>query len=375
MILLSWDGTRPDYLDRAKVPALERMRREGAMAERLAPVWPTNTFPNHVSLATGAPVDRHGIVGNVFLDPERGKFDYANDASWLQAEPLWVAAERQGVKAAVYFWVGSETDWNGVGASYRVTPFDSRVPESKKVDQILAWLDLPPAGRPRLVMAWWHGCDHVGHERGPNDPEIARALVGQDRELGRLLAGLDARSAWPHTTLFVVSDHGMAEVSHYVDLDEALDEVGLEARVIGGGGTAHVYVRRVEDRERVRATLDALPEVTAVLREQLDPSLRAAHATRSGDVIATTTPPHTFQRGRAPLLGVFGPPKYGAHGYAADRPDMSATLIALGRGIPRGARLPAASALQIAPTVAHLLGIGPPRQAEAKRIAGIAAAD
>ena len=61
VILLSWDGTRWDYPDRRKLPALERMAREGVRAERLIPVFPTSTFPNHVSLATGAPVDRHGI--------------------------------------------------------------------------------------------------------------------------------------------------------------------------------------------------------------------------------------------------------------------------------------------------------------------------
>ena len=59
------------------------MRVEGLRAERFVPVFPANTFPAHVSLATGTYVDRHGIVGNVFRDLERGRFSYSNDASWI----------------------------------------------------------------------------------------------------------------------------------------------------------------------------------------------------------------------------------------------------------------------------------------------------
>ena len=110
---------------------------------RLLPVFPTSTFPNHVSLATGAHVDRHGIVGNVFFDPRHGLYRYSSEASWIEAEPVWVSAERQGVRTASFFWVGSESDWRGTGTTYRRAPFDSGIPEAAKVDQILAWLDLP----------------------------------------------------------------------------------------------------------------------------------------------------------------------------------------------------------------------------------------
>jgi len=110
VILLSFDGVRHDYLDLDRLPAFERIAREGARAEALVPVFPSTTFPNHVSLATGAPPDVHGVVANTFLDPALGFFDYGNDARFLDAEPLWAAAERQGVPAAVFFWVGSETD-------------------------------------------------------------------------------------------------------------------------------------------------------------------------------------------------------------------------------------------------------------------------
>ena len=64
------------------------------------------------------------------LDQERGRYAYSGDASWIEAEPLWIASERQGVKTATYFWVGSESDWQGLGTSYRMAPFDGRRPEA-----------------------------------------------------------------------------------------------------------------------------------------------------------------------------------------------------------------------------------------------------
>jgi hypothetical protein len=88
------------------------------------------------------------------------------------------------VRAAVFFWVGSETDWRGRGATYRKKPFDASIGEAAKVDQILAWLDLPPERRPGLILSWWHGCDHVGHEEGPSSPNIAVQLLAQDAQLG-----------------------------------------------------------------------------------------------------------------------------------------------------------------------------------------------
>ena len=71
------------------------------------------------------------------------------------------AAERQGIRTAVFFWVGSETEWGGYGATYRKAPFDGDVPEREKVDQILTWLELPESARPRLILSWWHGADRT----------------------------------------------------------------------------------------------------------------------------------------------------------------------------------------------------------------------
>jgi predicted AlkP superfamily pyrophosphatase or phosphodiesterase len=369
VILLSWDGVRHDQPERAATTALARMQRDGARAERLVPVFPSSTFPGHVSLATGTYPDRHGILDNQFFDRERGEFQMANDAAWIEAEPLWAAAERQGVPAAVYFWVGSETDWRGRGARHRMAPFDSRVSEAEKVRQIVRWLDLPGPDRPRLIMAWWHGTDDKGHARGPADASVARALLAQASELATLLAALDARDAWRDTTLLLVSDHGMTEVSQNVPLRTALRDAGVEARVVAGGAVGHVFLADLAQRERAEQALAKLPGIQTWRREALPAALRLRHPTRTGDLVVVASPPYALrespfvERASRALASPLGW-KRGLHGYSPDHPDMGGIFFALGRGVPPGARLGAVRMIDVAPTVARLLGIEAPAQSE-----------
>lgn len=114
VLLLSLDGTRP--ADVAELPVFRRLAAQGAAADALEPVFPSNTFPNHVTLVTGVEPDHHGIVNNVFHDGRRGVFRYDDDPTWLEAEPLWSLLSRFGIPSASYHWVGSEGPWrNGHG--------------------------------------------------------------------------------------------------------------------------------------------------------------------------------------------------------------------------------------------------------------------
>lgn len=368
VILLAWDGVRHDYPERAPFPGLGRMQREGVRAARLVPPFPSSTFPSMVTLATGTYPDRHGIVDNHFRDRERGEYRREADPSWIEAEPLWIAAERQGVPSATFFWVGSERDWRGRGARYRKAPFDSRVSEQEKVDQILAWLDLPPEARPRLIIAWWHGADHVGHAKGPDHPDVTTQLAEQDRELERLLAGIDARGLWDRTTLFVVSDHGMTTVDRVVPVRERLAEAGVEAEVTWGAAVAHVFLADPGTRAQAEAALATLEGVRTHRGHELPAELRLAHPRRTGDLVLTAHPPWTFfvpglaeraLRATGLLDG-----ERGMHGFDPSLPDMGGIFFARGRGVPPGQRIDPVRAVDVAPTVAALLGIDPPAQAE-----------
>lgn len=370
VILLSWDGVRHDYLDLAELPALERLASEGLQAARLTPVFPSNTFPGHVSLATGTYPDRHGIVDNQFFDRQRGWYRMSGEADWLEAEPLWISATRQGIITATYFWVGSESDWRGQRPRYRMAPFDSARSEAEKVDQIIAWLELPAAERPRLIMAYWRGADAAGHRHGAGSEAVVAALEAQDRELGRLLARLDDLERWDSTTLMVVSDHGMTRKGVYLDIAGALAGAAIEAEVVGST-VANIFLADAADSDRVGEVLARFEPVTAYRHDDIPERWRLRHPQRSGDWVAVVSPPYTLSRRSGfeyrvkSWLARWGW-DFGGHGYDPALPDMGALLLAAGRGVPPASLLPEAHLTDVAPTVSALLGIDPPQQSEGR---------
>ena len=375
VVVLSWDGVRHDYPERAEFPGLSRLQSEGVRARRLTPVYPSKTFPGHVSIATGTYPDVHGIVDNHFFDRERGEFLYGDAAAWMTAEPLWIAAERQGVPAATYYWVGSASDWRGAGVSYRVAPFDADTSEDEKVSQLLTWLALPEDQRPRLIMSYWAGADAAGHRYGPDSDRIVEQLQGQDAQLQRLLAGIDELGLWERLTLLLVSDHGMTTTGRWLDVEGVLEEAGIGARSYGGA-LAHIFLDDPDDLDRAMGVLFAVQPAWAYTREQVPASWRVLHPGRAGDLLMTTEPPYSFTRPRglggkvAPVLARMGW-TLGGHGYFPHLPDMGGIFMALGRGVPAGASLPAVHQVDVAPTVSRLLSIDPPLQSEGRPIEGI----
>jgi predicted AlkP superfamily pyrophosphatase or phosphodiesterase len=377
VILVSMDGVRYDFPDREPLAGFARMARDGSRATFLMPVFPSITFPAHTTLSTGAHPDRHGIVNNVFETRGGEQFRYGAGADALEAEPLWAAAERQGVRAATFFWPISEVAWRGIAPSYSRAPFDEELPESAKVAQILEWLDLPEAARPGLVMTWWHGADHAGHEFGPDAEETRAALRGQDAQLARLIAGIDARRAWSEVTLIVVSDHGMLAPSDGVDANALLADVGVAGRAVNANAIALIRLDAPAEAASAAQKLAAAePRIRAYARSALPASLRYAHE-NAGDVVLLAEPPLAFLDAwtqldlRRRVSWLWGG-EIGVHGYDPEKwLEMRAIFFALGRGVPRGHTLGAVRGLDVAATVARLLGIAPPAQNEGVPIAKI----
>jgi len=363
VILISLDGTRPADIERdPELTTFAELRRRGAWASRMSPVFPTNTFPNHATLVTGVYPDVHGIVNNSFFDPERGEFDKSDDPTWLLAEPLWSLVGQHGVISASFHWVGSEGPWSsGRGPRYW-KPFDEKVPAKLKFDQVLAWLAGPEA-RPRLITVWLRGADAAAHRAGMQTPAVHNALLAQDAALGRLVAGLDARGAFAHTTLLIVSDHGMAPVGRRIDLAAALRSAGVKGEVSGAGGMVTIRVEKGKGEgfvERAVAVARGLG-LEAWPRELAPRELHARHP-RFGDVVVIAPGGVALQSARTT-------PMYAVHGYRPEDRWMGALFLAVGRGAPPGAELGELRSLDVAPTVMRLLGLEVPDSMQGQPIA------
>jgi len=367
VILISMDGVSARLVKRAHTPTLDALAETGTRVERLIPPFPSNTFPANASIATGAYPEKHGIINNKFFDRKRGSFDRELPASWLRAEPLWVTAERQGVHAGVIMWVTSEGDWRGTLPSFYMK-FRRRTSDDKKVERILAWLSRPGAERPGLIMAWFRGSDDEGHRFGPESEEAIRQLERQDELLGRLRAGLTRVGISDSTTLMVISDHGMAPLDRIVNLDRRLRKAGLRARVSTAGGVSQIYLDAPWERARAKKALSDVPGFSLYDGEDLPREWRAAAEGRLGDFIAVAQPGVAFSEGPRFIVGTSNEDRRGGHGYPPGVAGADGILFAAGPGIRRGARLAAAQAVDVNPTICALLGIRPAADIDGKRL-------
>src|SRR5438128_1667481 len=112
VLLISIDGFRYDYLDKYRPPNILSLAREGVQAKWMIPSFPSKTFPNHYTIATGLYPQNNGIVENNVYDKKTGvTFTMSNreevrKSRWWLGEPIWVTAEKQGQKTAPFFWPG-----------------------------------------------------------------------------------------------------------------------------------------------------------------------------------------------------------------------------------------------------------------------------
>ena len=175
VILVSFDGFRYDYTERVHTPNFDYIKNNGVKAKSLKPIFPSFTFPNHYSIATGCYADKHGILGNEFAT-SLGQYSYKNkenvqNAKWYGAEPIWVTAEKNGIITATYFWVGSEAPIRGYYPTYYKN-YKSGINPKTKVNQVIDWLEFPLEERPRLICLYFNEPDYAGHVYGPDSKEV-----------------------------------------------------------------------------------------------------------------------------------------------------------------------------------------------------------
>jgi len=186
VILVSFDGFRSDYPTKAPTPNLRRLMMRGVHAENLIPSFPSKTFPNHYTIATGLYPGHHGIVANNIFDPSTGRTFATNkraevqDPMWWGGEPIWTLVERTGKFSAPFFWAGSEAPILGVMPRFWKA-YDESLPAASRISQVLAWLDLPAAERPVFLSLYFEDTDAAGHGKGPDSPEVRAAIAHSNR--------------------------------------------------------------------------------------------------------------------------------------------------------------------------------------------------
>ncbi|PYI28720.1 nucleotide pyrophosphatase family protein [Aspergillus indologenus CBS 114.80] len=381
-ILISLDGFRADFLNRGLTPALNSLVANGVSPQYMLPSFPSVTFPNHFTLVTGLYPESHGIVGNTFWDPEmEDEFYYTHPSvsmqpKWWNAEPLWMTAENQGVRAAIHMWPGSEAHIGGVEPSF-LDRYNGTEALSRKVDRILGLLDLPgvedqtQASRPQFIAAYVPNVDADGHLYGPNSTETRGTIAKVDSMLASLLTGLQDRNLTEIVNVVIVSDHGMASTAteRLVQLEDLID-LSLVAR-IDGWPLRGLRPKRPEDLAVLQNQLESVASnFSHALEVYTRENMPERYHFQNNDRIAplwvipkagwAIVERPDFDAQQALEKGEVYHPK-GIHGYDHEHPLMRAIFIARGPAFPHkpNSRLEAFQNINVYNLICDSLGVTP----------------
>jgi len=359
LVVLSLDGFRWDYPEIHGTPNLDKMAEKGVKAERLIPSFPSTTFANHYTIATGLYPDHHGILLNRFYDPvsdrtynDRKNRSTVEDGSFYGGEPIWVTAEKQGVKTATFFWVGSEADVMGIRPTYWKR-YEHNFPYMQRMDTVMAWLQLPEAERPRLVMWYYDQPDTDGHFYGPMNDSLTPTIHYLDSLVGVFNARIAKLDNADKIDFIVTADHGMATISpeKQIILDQYVD-TSMIAVIDGWNPTMNILAK--DGRE------EALYEAFSKI-----PNMRVWKHGEAPEHLHHGTHPRTHDM---TLLADDGWSIFwswgtntarGTHGYDINNTDVHAIFYAQGQSFKENYSAKPFRNIHIYPLMAHILDLKP----------------
>ncbi len=357
VILISADGFRYDYAEKYKATHLLELSKNGVQAASMIPSYPSVTFPNHYTIATGLYPSHHGLVNNTFYDKVKkdkysmGAKDKVRDGSWYGGTPLWVLAEQQQLLAANMFWVGSEAAVKDVRSTYYYD-YSEQIKVGQRIQTVKEWLSLPDDRRPHFITFYVSEPDHAGHSFGPEAKETERAVKMVDSIVFELTEAVKT-TGLPVNFVFV-SDHGMTSVDREnpIPMPAAIDP---EKFIIPSSGT--MVDIQAKDKADIMPLYNELKKTAkdydvclkADVPAELHYSAKDDRMDRIGDIILLPHWPKVFSNRK---------PGAGYHGFEPLKvKDMHATFMAWGPAFKKNTKIPSFENVNVYPMIAQILGL------------------
>lgn len=332
----------------------------------MIPSFPTKTFPNHYTVATGLYPQNHGIVENNIFDfgvtLTMSKREEVQNPRWWLGEPIWVTAENQGQRAAAYFFPGTEAAIGGVyPTTWRV--YNGKVPNEMRVDKILSYLDQPVATRPTLLTMYFSTVDDTSHEFGPDSEETRYSVLEVDRYIERLMNGLKKRGIGDQVNIILTADHGMATyyVKNAIFLDDHFDFEDTE-RILWTSEIVQIFPKSGK-LDTIYAKIKDLKHVTCWKKGELPARLHYNDGKRIAPIVCSSeigwqTTSHKRYDDWTKDLDDLTRPR-GAHGYDNKYQEMQAAFIAHGPAFKRGYVVEPFENIEVYNVMCRILGLEP----------------
>ena len=293
VVVVVWDGMRPDFVSEETTPTLWKLAREGVSFRNHHPVYPSATMVNGTAMVTGVYPGKSGVIANYVYRPDIEahvaiavespvvvkKGDQLSNGKYISVPTIAELVQRAGGRTAVASakTVGLLLDRRvGIGPAKNCTtlfagsalpdgvlariaaalgPFPSarlqRDRWTTKAVTDFVWKD----GVPAFTVLWLGEPDLTQHETAPGAPSALAAIKASDENLAAVLSGLDQQGVRKTTDVFVVSDHGFSTIRRSIDLRKTLTDAGFVAKtefdgqpkpgdimLVGNGGSVLFYV-------------------------------------------------------------------------------------------------------------------------------------
>ena len=299
VVVVVWDGMRPDFVSERNTPNLWKLAREGVTFRHHHSVYPTATDVNGAAIATGVYPNHNGLLANreyrPRIDPQRAfenaepevikKGDETSGGKYLAlptiAEIVRTAGRRTAIAGtkSVAFLQDRHAEWTTAASKDSLTAFAAApMPQNMREETLrllgpfltepantadqrnayatraltdILWRD----GLPAYSLLWLSDPDLTQHEYSPGSEPSMAAIRSSDRNLAAVLDALSKKNARETTDVLVVSDHGFSTIERGIDFPGELRAAGFDAvaafeqapkagqvMIVGNGGTILFYI-------------------------------------------------------------------------------------------------------------------------------------
>ncbi|NNG11180.1 MAG: alkaline phosphatase family protein [Arenibacter sp.] len=372
LILISLDGFRWDYMERFNPPNMSGFIQEGVKAVSLVPSFPSKTFPNHYTIATGMYPDKHGILANSFYSNAKDLIysirnrEMVEDGSFYGGAPIWVQADKAAMVSASYFFVGSEADIMGIRPTY-YHRYDGKIKNDDRVAEVLKWLALPEKERPHMITMYFSDMDDVGHRFGPNNDEVLKKTVfNLDRSLGDLFNGVDATGL--PVNIIIVSDHGMAEQSaaNLIPIEDIKNDNLYST--IDNGAIVNIHPKKGVHIDSIFRYLKTKEKHFSVYKTKNTPGFEYSPENKDwGAIQLIPDYSYYFLSSRGIEARKKNPNTlFGVHGYDPKYKEMHGIFYANGPAFKKGYEVSSVKNIHIYPLMCKILGLKIPNNIDGK---------
>lgn len=329
LLVVSFDGLRADKFDEfvSKNPksAFSLFINNGVKAEYMEPVFPSSTYPNHMSLVTGLFPESHGVILNSLYDPKYDSiFTFTSPKNpyeiqwWNQSEPIWMTAKKQGIKTASMMWIGTDIITRTPDI---YIPYDDSYPFIYRIDDVVNYISKLKVD---LTFLYFEEPDAAGHIFGPESEEYRKKIIEMDRYFGLLIEKLSKANVYNDLNIIIVSDHGIAQtnIENNILLFDYVDEGKIDMNKTVEYETLLNIYPTPGNEEVVYESLKKIQNTQVYYKHEIPKEYHYSNNDRIAPIVLIVDEGYTVTMLPSPYLG--------NHGYSTSLPSMRAIFLAHG---------------------------------------------